>query len=271
MKTKGWSIIAGTAALCVILAVVQEGVSQTRKHNFAGQCALCHLTTPEEGILTPESALREDVNKKCVMCHRMDSDTSHPVGVTPSSTIPLERYLDQERRLTCTTCHDVHKEEKQDISERELKGLLRGHNVGRAFCLTCHSEDRLGADWRHTNVIASAHLQGRLIQDERGGMLDSFSIECLSCHDGVIASMGETTVRAGSFTHGIGLSHPIGNEYPRFNGKNDFVNVEFLPRSIKLVDGKVGCLSCHNPYGSEDKYLVVQNKRSALCLTCHQK
>jgi len=38
-----------------------------------------------------------------------------------------------------------------------------------------------------------------------------------------------------------------------------------------LFDGKVGCLSCHNPYGDKKYSLVMENKRSGLCLACHRK
>jgi predicted CXXCH cytochrome family protein len=38
-----------------------------------------------------------------------------------------------------------------------------------------------------------------------------------------------------------------------------------------FVNGRVGCLTCHNPLNPEKSHLVMSDYRSALCLTCHTK
>jgi predicted CXXCH cytochrome family protein len=38
-----------------------------------------------------------------------------------------------------------------------------------------------------------------------------------------------------------------------------------------FADGKVGCLTCHNPLNPEKGHLVMSDRNSALCLTCHNK
>jgi predicted CXXCH cytochrome family protein len=38
-----------------------------------------------------------------------------------------------------------------------------------------------------------------------------------------------------------------------------------------FVNGKVGCLTCHNPLNPEKGHLVMSDQKSALCLTCHNK
>ncbi|WP_243688226.1 cytochrome c3 family protein [Geotalea toluenoxydans] len=38
-----------------------------------------------------------------------------------------------------------------------------------------------------------------------------------------------------------------------------------------LVDGRVGCLTCHDPLNRKAPHLVASNDRSNLCLTCHIK
>jgi predicted CXXCH cytochrome family protein len=42
---------------------------------------------------------------------------------------------------------------------------------------------------------------------------------------------------------------------------------------VRLPDGRIECVSCHDPHNTAgiDKLLVMSNRRSALCLTCHIK
>jgi predicted CXXCH cytochrome family protein len=46
---------------------------------------------------------------------------------------------------------------------------------------------------------------------------------------------------------------------------------EVMDRRVVFVDGKVTCLSCHDPYRSEGMRLVKSNSGSRLCMTCHNK
>jgi len=38
-----------------------------------------------------------------------------------------------------------------------------------------------------------------------------------------------------------------------------------------FVNGKIGCLTCHNPLNAEKGHLVMSDRNSALCTTCHNK
>ena len=255
----------------MILPIVEVCLSTNKKHDFAGKCQLCHTDIPKAGASLQESNLIDDVDRMCANCHKVNKNTSHPTNVRPTAAIPLERFLDKAGQLTCITCHDVHKEENPSFSRQELSGLIRGHAQGRAFCFTCHNEGALGMGWREMS-ITFAHFSGELTQKAGGALLDKFSVECLSCHDGTVSKMASVDVAEGDFKHGIGLSHPVGIKYPKGSlSDNDFVPPEYLPEEVKLFNGAVGCLSCHNPYGKEKGLLVKSNNRSALCLTCHKK
>lgn len=106
---------------------------------------------------------------------------------------------------------------------------------------------------------------------------------CLRCHDGTVAS--ERTAAAKErritnlespalFASGHKSSeHPVGVEYPQFDkGYRPFVAVA-ASGTVTLPDGKVECVSCHDPHGDSEQahMLVAANERSALCLTCHRK
>lgn len=261
--------------LCVVVsAAVGLELGRAKKHDFTGKCSLCHTQVPGAGASFEQAVLtlNNDVDHLCVQCHAMNKGTSHPVDVSPGRTIALQRYLDGNGRLTCITCHDVHKEDHAGDVVPEAAGLLRGHAKGRAFCMTCHDEEILGANWRHTLAVNYAHTpRGKFTQSSGGGLLDEYSVECLSCHDGVISKMGAVDVHSGEFKHGIGLSHPVGVEYPQMSFKNDYVPVSALPPEVPLFQGKIGCLTCHSPYGGKKSFLVEENRRSTLCLTCHRK
>lgn len=89
--------------------------------------------------------------------------------------------------------------------------------------------------------------------------LDPISYQCVSCHDGSIAPATR-------------YSHPVGIEYPMYSTYiSHFVSRGALNRRIILIDGKVGCLSCHNPLNPGRNHLVMSNDRSRLCLSCHMK
>jgi hypothetical protein len=178
----------------------------------------------------------------------------------------LTAHLDKNGLITCTTCHDIHKEDTTS-NKSELSGLLWGHLNGRAFCSLCHTSEATNTNWQHQTAIPYAHSYGKLVQTADGTQLDKLSTECLSCHDGTISQFPQITVKQGIWQHEIGESHPIGVDYPR---SEEFTSPEALPKEIRLFDGKIGCLSCHEVYDKEYKMLSMTNRRSRLCLTCHK-
>lgn len=105
--------------------------------------------------------------------------------------------------------------------------------------------------------------------------MDSFSKDCLSCHDGAAASMIKVELRdrpndSHSWVTSAKRDHPIGMTY------NNYVAADrgYKPVSgnkMVFVNGKVGCLSCHDPLNAERGHLVMSDTGSALCKTCHDK
>lgn len=107
------------------------------------------------------------------------------------------------------------------------------------------------------------------------------SLICLSCHNGAVASSTVASSHVLLSTHRAGFDiggfstrdHPIGVEYP--------VNQEgYRPRAqvlqsgtIPLPQGRMECITCHDPHNAAgvEKMLVMSNRRSALCLSCHEK
>jgi predicted CXXCH cytochrome family protein len=107
--------------------------------------------------------------------------------------------------------------------------------------------------------------------------IDSMTFECLTCHDGLSIKSGDVRFKNDTGFRPLDLekavgNHPVGMDYRGYaNGNPGYKGMESLNRDTILMDGKVGCLSCHNPLNSEKPHLVMDNDRSALCLTCHIK
>jgi predicted CXXCH cytochrome family protein len=67
--------------------------------------------------------------------------------------------------------------------------------------------------------------------------------------------------------------HPIGIAYPIADPRYHPVASLSAPDSrIPLPDGRVQCISCHDPHntGRHPAMLVRSNRGSGLCLSCHR-
>lgn len=106
------------------------------------------------------------------------------------------------------------------------------------------------------------------------------SATCLQCHDGMIARDAPTRdVRMASLPgpaairppeRGDHMGHPIGIEYARAALRR---NARLHPRAsldpvLRLEDGHVGCVTCHD-LASSRPAKVVQPARGGLCMACH--
>lgn len=99
---------------------------------------------------------------------------------------------------------------------------------------------------------------------------------CLGCHDGTIASRIElgqpVSEHVASARVNFRHDHPVGVAYPRTDrGYHPAARVR--RQGIRLPDGRVECVSCHDPHNTwgQPAMLAASNRRSALCLTCHIK
>ena len=108
--------------------------------------------------------------------------------------------------------------------------------------------------------------------------LDGLSTDCLGCHDGVSAAsvsvdLRNNPFRSGSLVSTFSSDHPVGMDYSRYVGssRGGYKPVGFSSSKMIFVDGKVGCLTCHDPLNPEKGHLVMSDKGSALCCTCHIK
>lgn len=108
------------------------------------------------------------------------------------------------------------------------------------------------------------------------------SLVCLGCHDGTVATsvIGSAHAMLAGVRDGFSVpdgfvwrDHPIGVPYP--TGNREYRPLSFITSEgkVRLPEGRIECISCHDPHDSAavPKMLVMSNRRSALCLTCHIK
>ncbi len=204
---------------------------------------------------------------------------NHPLGVTvpDGMTIPESWPLDKSGRLSCFTCHSSVPPPRSSSGPhlRDWDDQTRGST--RTFCSRCHTERTDGSPSAiHWTALEVAHVREEQDQRIRGGSTDSESRRCLSCHDGVIA--GDSSGRHGAGrTRAIGANngadHPVGVVYGRLRpGEGPPARLRHqgtLPKQIRLPEGKVSCVSCHDLYSRTPAHLTVTNEGSALCIACH--
>ena len=51
--------------------------------------------------------------------------------------------------------------------------------------------------------------------------------------------------------------------------KTDLKPMATVDRRLRFFNGKVGCGSCHDPYSTIHKKLVMSDENSKLCFSCH--
>jgi predicted CXXCH cytochrome family protein len=90
------------------------------------------------------------------------------------------------------------------------------------------------------------------------------SRSCLGCHDGSVASGRLARAHEGS---GV---HPVDVDYAAAQVRRSGLRPRgALPPALVLVDGKVACVTCHDPRSPEHGKPALPLRRSALCFACH--
>jgi predicted CXXCH cytochrome family protein len=268
-----------------LYVAVSDGLNPHLEQTSA--CNECHLRDPVQ-ITSKEGGTNlflADIETLCLRCHKtMTLSMSHPIGMKPSFPLPLDMYLDWKGEITCTTCHYMHDNADGGAHGNGNDKYLRRNSTGKDFCLECHRQGFLSQKGlSHALATGTAHSR-QFSEFDNGEMLGASSTECLSCHDGSIASDGGTMSldgnkrSSGVWEHqGRGYegasSHPIGIDYNEAYRRNprEITEIALLPQTILLPDGKVECVSCHNLFTSNESLLSVTNFGSRLCLTCHKK
>jgi predicted CXXCH cytochrome family protein len=155
------------------------------------------------------------------------------------------------------------------------------------FCHTPHNANPTRPLWNRAlsgvtyTLYASSTLGAEPTQPAGSSRL------CLSCHDGTLA-MGSLRVppKGSAFTLGpltgtavlgtdLSDDHPVSFTYDSLVAIRDgeLADPASLPTTVRLDSAQqLQCTSCHNPHEDRNpKFLRVENRASALCVTCHTR
>ena len=259
-------VLGAIAVTVMMTAFAATQRFRPNPHGADDACGGCHLGPPPVGLAPPtpsgpRAAARYGLRYPreravCERCHRGHGEQTHPVEVAARLPVPKGWPLDAQGRLMCSTCHDPH--QRAGASKKTAQSnLLRGKQLGPAFCQACHGP--LGEDSRswHVVVTQSAH---RTVTDgaaSPNATLDPLSARCLACHDGTLGKGVGVRYRASA------PAKPVDERSPRLRPE------AMLDKRIRLFNGKVGCGSCHDPYSRNRKFLVIDPSHGRLCRSCH--
>jgi len=280
----------GRTFICAVILVLAGSVrvagrnaqNDATVHHFEMACDNCHnINHNMTEHVSEMGALNGNINTLCTQqgCHDFDRSLNHPVGLVPHGNVPDDMPLDNNSRITCLTCHDERNASDDSAGHRSgYDKMLRRPSVTE-LCAACHTEgaEILSAN-SHWRFLRRAHLgpinSRSSSPDEhvRAGRLDLESRKCLSCHDDltVVIPTDNETPRQRKRRRRNTSSHPIGMSYENAALRQpDRYNYPLMDRRIRFFDGRMGCGSCHNPYSSVNKMLVIPNTRSELCRKCH--
>lgn len=111
--------------------------------------------------------------------------------------------------------------------------------------------------------------------DKKEVLLDKQTVRCLECH-GDMLSIG--TDRAGREVvqknfHAVIGSHALGLDYFQKARELPAVFLEPDPNrnNVIFIGGKLGCLSCHNPFSKRPFHLNASEADGTLCQQCHRR
>ena len=162
------------------------------------------------------------------------------------------------------------------------------------FCAYCHAP-HTGLNtglWNQklTNQVYSLYASTTEVNVSRQPTLGYSSNQCLSCHDGTVAvgdtvAYGQVTTQGTMYSQdvfGSSLqpSHPFSLTLPLKDNIDLAASLvgshqtEDTTGAVKLINGNVECISCHNPHVQakdlvSQNFLVKDSSSGQMCLACH--
>jgi len=176
-----------------------------------------------------------------------------------------------------------------------------GDKINDDLCVYCHTPNMPASTFESAPLWSKGEKMESFIiygsgSDERADLVNSPSMACLGCHDGVnaINSIVNTSspaglVQLGRFGLGMDKSkdHPVSVPYVAGASGLRAINTNLSVSSGRQWQGattiadllrgtnsdRVECGSCHDPHmGENPTFLrVPANAKSSLCLGCHNK
>lgn len=168
-------------------------------------------------------------------------------------------------------------------------GLDNGTRTGCAFSEYLEDADnraryeKLIAKGRYRHTISKNQDQAAMYAviaksgygAEQVKNLDSLSAGCLVCHDGNSASKVRPAIinSHNNRKNAIKMSlakHPIGMDYEKYSASDaSLKSLDEMGQHLNLTEGRVSCLTCHDPLNPGKNHIRVTKSGVDLCSACH--
>ena len=95
---------------------------------------------------------------------------------------------------------------------------------------------------------------------------DGRARDCINCHDGSRAHIVVYCTVQCDFS----TAHSLFKHYPPRKDRGKYASAAAVAaKGIKLLNGKITCISCHDLRNPDKDHLVGSNSKKNLCLICH--
>lgn len=240
------ALLLGASACCAALA--QPNYTQP---TIVGTKHDLNWAYTADGGISPGMHSFNDYREVCVYCHTPHhADASQ--GALWNRQAPSGPY----------TLYD-------SPTLREVAGLPQPPGRSSQLCLSCH-DGTLAVDL----ILNVPTYDLGTVTTKHGAMTVAGTDSWLNCGTYCHGPTQLTWHRAerAYLTTDMSNDHPVGVAYP--------VSPKYAPpppdgkfgNGVRLIEGKVECVSCHNPHNPVIRpFLVTSDDGSALCYTCHAK
>jgi predicted CXXCH cytochrome family protein len=219
--------------------------------------------------------------RDCLQCHdglvndsRQVWDAGlghHPIEEPLEDPLPAFFTLDEQGRITCTTCHSPHGSstlaEVAAVEEGEQRSLLVRHAASETFlrmsrgdsalCVACHGESPHEDAVEQLGIGGGAHPVGAELASSMEGRGDGAEpVGCLGCH-AVHGAEGEHLVRGESDGKLCATCH---------------ADEADSAHSHPIDPDEATCRTCHDLTGGRGRALLrLSEEGGDVCVDCHEE
>lgn len=206
---------------------------------------------------------------RCARCHAERAGSLASFAATACTSCHAEASTAGDRALdafhapgrSCADCHSFH-----DPTVVRAKGASF-HVTRIEECAACHVRGKDPSRISEGHRAAAAYYHS----DHEDSVFESASDVCLACHSSSPdrSVFTEVSFNATPPRFHTEATHPYGVEVPLGSNAGIIRMRDPLDPRIRLIDGKIECLTCHDLTETAKDALVRFDSKYDLCLGCH--
>lgn len=224
------------------------------KHDFTG-------LNERAGVVAMPGVAFSDYGYSCVYCHIPPEEA----GAQPGD---FGGIMDWNRYMPAVENYQFY----SDLGSHSLDTSPNQLNPISMLCLSCH-DGTMAVDMVVFRPVTFDPTTDTAMHMRINPSDDIES--CGKCHNGEIAH----DINVKMLGEDLRNDHPISMEYAGIGFADpdfapppspDEFNNRIFANGVKLYNGQVECMSCHNVH-DPSKELLLRDNAEVLCLTCHLK